>query len=124
MEFAYHAPPRWIVAGNRPKPTIVGGSSFAESDAECALIGEERGFATCVHEDDILVGAPTPLADQGDQAREALARINRIKRESFKPARKSDRFDRSFVRDSVGRPRMPCDDFHGCFVECNTKQIG
>jgi hypothetical protein len=45
----------------------------AGSDAERALVGEQRRRAACVQEDDILVLAPTPLADQGDQARESLA---------------------------------------------------
>ena len=62
--------------GNRPFP---GDFGFAGSDAECALVGEKRRRAACVQEDDILVLVPTPLADQGDQAREPLARIDRIK---------------------------------------------
>ena len=124
VELAHHVPTRWSVTDDRSKPTIAAGFSFAGSNAECALVGEERGFAACVHEDDILVRAPTPLTDQGDQAREPLARINRIKRESFEPARKSDRFDGSLVRNSVGRPRMPCDDFYPGFVERNIEQIG
>ena len=94
------------------------------SNAECALVGEKRGRAACVQEYNILVLAPAPLADQGDQAREPLARIDRIKRKSLELACKSDRFDGGLVRDSVGRSRMPCDDFHRCFVERNIKQIG
>src|SRR5713101_5088336 len=100
---------------------VRGDFGFASSDAECALVGEKRRRAAGVQEDDILVFAPTPLADQGDQAREPLARIDRIKWKSLEPACKSDRFDCGFVRDSVGRSRMPRDDFHRCFVERNIK---
>jgi len=50
-----------------------------------------------VQEDDILVLAPTPLADQRDQAGESLARIDRIKWKSLEPAGKPDRFDGGFV---------------------------
>ena len=63
---------------NESRP-ILGDFRFAGSDAECALVGEKRRRATCVQEDDILIFAPTPLVDQGDQAREPLARIDRIK---------------------------------------------
>ena len=108
---------------NESRP-ILGDFRFASSDAECALVGEKRRRAACVQEDDILVFAPTPLADQGDQAREPLARIDRIKWKSLELACKPDRFDCGFVRDPVGRPRMPRDDFHRCFVERNVKQIG
>ena len=94
------------------------------SDAECALVGEQRRHAARVQEDDILVFAPTALADQGDQARKPLARIHRIECKSLEPACKPDRFDRGFMRDPVGRSRMPRDDFHGRFVERNSKQIG
>src|SRR6266849_7843661 len=103
---------------------VLGDFDFASSDAECALVGEKRRRAAGVQEDDILVFAPTPLADQGDQAREPLARIDRIKWKSLELACKSDRFDGGFVRNPVGRSRMPRDDFHTCFVERNIKQIG
>src|SRR6266850_5923252 len=79
----------------RSRP-ILGDFGVASSDAECALVGEKRRRAACVQEDNILVFAPTPLADQGDQAREPLARIDRIKCKSLEPAWKSDRFDGGF----------------------------
>ena len=60
------------IEANESRP-IPGDFGFASSDAECALVGEKRRRAACVQEDDILVSAPTPLADQGDQAREPLA---------------------------------------------------
>jgi hypothetical protein len=103
---------------------ILGGFLVASSDAECALVGEKGRRATRVQEDDILVFAPTPLADQGDQARKSLARIDRIKRKSLEPACKPDRFDCGFMRDPVGRSRMPRNDLHRRFVERNIKQIG
>src|SRR3977135_4591309 len=88
----------------------------AGSDAECALVGEKRRRAACVQEDNILVLAPTPLADQGDQAREPLARIDRIKCKSLEPACKSDRFDGGFVRGPGGRSRLPRGDLPPCLV--------
>ena len=110
---------RW----QRKAPNLLG-IGFARSDAECALVGEKRRRAACVHEDDVLVLAPTPLADQGDQARETLARIDRIKWKSLELARKPDRFDGGLVRDPVGGSRMPRDDFYPGFVERNIEQIG
>src|SRR6266481_7095792 len=76
---------------------------LSSSDAECALVGEKRRHAACVQEDNILVFAPAPLADQGDQAREPLARIDRIKWKRLEPACKSDRLDGGFVRRSEER---------------------
>jgi hypothetical protein len=52
--------------------------ALASSDAERALVSEKRRHATCVQEDDILVFAPTPLADQGYQTRKPFAGIDRI----------------------------------------------
>jgi hypothetical protein len=52
-----------------------------------------------MQEDDILFLAPTPLADQADQAREPLARLDRIKRKSLELACKTDRLIVAFVRD-------------------------
>jgi hypothetical protein len=77
-----------------------------------------------VQENDVLVLAPAPLADQGDQAGEPLAGIDRIERKRLEPAGKPDRLDGGFVRDPVGRPRMPGDDFHVRFVEGNIEQAG
>ena len=76
-----------------------GDFGFASSDAECALIGEKCRCAACMQEDDILFLAPTPLADQADQAREPLARLDRIKRKSLELACKTDRLIVAFVRD-------------------------
>jgi hypothetical protein len=47
-----------------------------------------------------------------------------IKWKGLEPSCRPDRLDCGFVRDPVGRSRMPRDDFHRCFVECNIKQIG
>ena len=55
-------------------------AGLAESDAERALVGKERRHAAGMQEDDILVLAPSSLADQGDQAGKPLPRIDRIKR--------------------------------------------
>ena len=77
-----------------------------------------------MQEDDILVVAPTPLTDQGDQAREALARIDGIEWKRLELACKADRFDGGFVRDALGRARMARDDFHACLVERDIKQVG
>jgi hypothetical protein len=65
-------PDKRTIPSRTPRP-ILGDFGFASSDAECALVGEKRRRAAGVQEDDILVFAPTPLADQGDQAREPLA---------------------------------------------------
>ena len=83
-----------------------GGQPISSSDAENAPVGEQCRRAARVQEDDILGLAPTPLSDQGDQARERLAGINGIERKRLKPARKPDRFDGGFVRDPVGWSRM------------------
>jgi hypothetical protein len=96
----------------------------AGSNAEGALVGKKRRRAARVQEDDILLLAPTPLADQGHQACEPLARIDRIEWESLETAGKPDGFDRSFVRDPVGRSRVSRDDFHRGFVERYIQQIG
>src|SRR2546429_9757898 len=90
---------------------------LATSNPKRALIGKQRRRAAGVQEDDVLVVAPAPLADQGDQAREALARIDGIERKRLEPAGKADRFDGGLVRDAVGRSGMACDDFQACLVE-------
>jgi hypothetical protein len=77
-----------------------------------------------VQEDDIVVVAPAPLADQGDQACESFAGIDGIEWQRLELACKPDRFDGGVVRDAVGRAGMARDDFHACFVERNIKQIG
>ena len=100
----------------RSRP-ILDDLALASSNAERALICEKRRCAAGVQEDDILVVAPAPLADQGDQAREAFARIDRIERKRLETAGKPDRFDGGFVRDAVGRAGMSRDDFYACFVE-------
>src|SRR3989454_9787604 len=96
----------------------------ASSNPERALVGEKRRRAAGVQEDDILVVAPAPLADQGDQARKALARIDGIEWKRLELACKADRFDGGLVRDAVGRARMARDDFHACLVERDIKQVG
>jgi hypothetical protein len=68
--------PRRAGEGEEAPPRLFGTTrspGFSRSDAERALVGEKRRRAAGVQEDDILVVAPAPLADQGDQAREALA---------------------------------------------------
>ena len=70
-----------------------------------------------MQEDDVLVVAPASLADQGDQACEAFARIDGIEWKRLELAGEPDRFDGGFVRDAVGGARMLGDDFHTCFVE-------
>ena len=85
--------------------------SSRASNPQRALIRKQRRRAAGVQEDDVLVVAPAALADQGDQAGEALAGIDRIERQRFEPAGEADRFDGGFVRDAVGRAGMAGDDF-------------
>ena len=77
-----------------------------------------------MHEDDVLVFAPTALADQGDQTREPFAGINWIECEGFEVPRQSDCFNRGLVRDAVGWPGVACDDLNGSLDERDIERMG
>src|SRR5262245_15682391 len=72
----------------------------------------------------MLTLAPTSCADQSNQTCEAFARVDWIEWEGFELACQSDCLDRGRVRDTVGWPRVTCDDFNGSFVERNIEHLG
>jgi len=52
--------------------------SNRRSDAEHALVGEQRRLTAGMDENDIRAGSPSPCPDERDQARQSLAGVDRV----------------------------------------------
>ena len=96
----------------------------AKSDPKRTLIRKERGCPAGVNEDNVLALNPTSFPDQSDQTCEPFAGIDWVEWQGFELARQSDCFDRGLVRNAVGWPRMPCDDFNRSLAERNIEHVG
>src|SRR5471032_1954277 len=54
-------------------------------------VGEQRGRAARMDEDDILILRPAPALHQRDQPRQPLARIDRVEHQPLEPRAEPDR---------------------------------
>jgi hypothetical protein len=93
------------------------------SEAEHIEIGEERRSSAGVNEHHVVVGRPSTVPNQGDEAGHAFAGIDRVEDQGLEATTQLHCLDRRRVREAVARTGVPSHDLDIVFVKRQLKEF-